>query len=440
MTAPSQNCHQSVSYAMHAWHVNVSILSTPMDRLSQDDIVVSDFHSGRRSMRLAVVTETYPPEINGVAMTIAHFVEGLRARGHDLQLVRPRQARGEPSSDADVLIRGLPIPRYPHLKMGLPAQRALLKLWSLKRPDVVHIVTEGPLGWSALRIARKLKLPVTSDFRTNFHAYSSHYGIGWLKKPIFSYLRKFHNGTLCTMVPTAALARDLEGMGFTNLRVVARGVDTARFDPAKRSEALRLSWRASPDAPVAIYVGRLAAEKNLDALVMAWAAMRARRRDMRLVLVGDGPMRNKLEERLPDAIFAGQQRGARLAEYYASADIFLFPSITETFGNVTAEAMASGLTIVAYDYAAAAQLIDDGASGRLVPYDNTKAFVAAASEVVDAWPTTRTLGVNARAAAEELIWERQVEALESVLRAAADSTPSASKLSALSSQRENWAA
>jgi glycosyltransferase involved in cell wall biosynthesis len=183
-----------------------------MEDFPDRDIVVDELQSGRRSLRLAVVTETYPPEINGVSMTIARFVEGLRTRGHDVQLVRPRQDRSDASADADVLMRGLPIPRYPHLKMGLPAKNALVKLWSLKRPDVVHIVTEGPLGWSALRAALKLKLPITSDFRTNFHAYSSHYGIGWLKKPIFGYLRKFHNRTLCTMVPTAALARDLDEM------------------------------------------------------------------------------------------------------------------------------------------------------------------------------------------------------------------------------------
>jgi glycosyltransferase involved in cell wall biosynthesis len=411
-----------------------------MEDFPDRDIVVDELQSGRRSLRLAIVTETYPPEINGVSMTIARFVEGLRTRGHDVQLVRPRQDRSDASADADVLMRGLPIPRYPHLKMGLPAKNALVKLWSLKRPDVVHIVTEGPLGWSALRAALKLKLPITSDFRTNFHAYSSHYGIGWLKKPIFGYLRKFHNRTLCTMVPTAALARDLDEMGFHNLRVVARGVDTKRFDPAKRSETLRQSWGASPNTPVVVYVGRIAAEKNLNALVAAWMAMRAKRSDMKLVLVGDGPMRRKLEERLPEAFFAGMQRDETLAEHYASGDIFLFPSITETFGNVTAEAMASGLSIVAYNYAAAAQLLRDGESGRLVSCDDTSAFVQAAVEVIDAWPDSRTLGLRARAVAEAQGWERQVEELESVLHAAASTTPVFGNVTAPSSAHPNLAA
>src|SRR5262249_32926839 len=156
----------------------------------------------RRTLRVAVVTETYPPEVNGVAMTISRMVAGLQHRQHQIQLVRPRQHhRDSPASEhnfEEVLQRGLAIPRYDSLKMGLPAKQALLRLWSVRRPDVVHIVTEGPLGWSALAAACKLRIACCSDFHTNFHAYSKHYGIGWLKKPIVAYLRKFHNKADCT--------------------------------------------------------------------------------------------------------------------------------------------------------------------------------------------------------------------------------------------------
>ena len=142
----------------------------------------------RKLLRIAVVTETYPPEVNGVATTVARFVRGLCERDHEVQLVRPRQGDSDRADDRgrvhEILQRGMAIPRYPDLRMGLPARRALQRLWIASRPDVVHIVTEGPLGWSALQAATKLRLPVTSDFRTNFHAYSSHYGAGWLRKPI----------------------------------------------------------------------------------------------------------------------------------------------------------------------------------------------------------------------------------------------------------------
>jgi glycosyltransferase involved in cell wall biosynthesis len=414
---------------MASHHACMSSVNNYLPQDFSHDIAVDELQARQHSLRLAVVTETYPPEVNGVSLTIARFVEGLRARHHDVQLIRPRQARSDAADNQEVLFRGLQIPRYPHLKMGLPARNALIKLWSLRRPDLVHVVTEGPLGWSALQAARKLKLPVTSDFRTNFHAYSGHYGIGWLQKPIFAYLRKFHNRAQCTMVPTDALRRQLQGMGFQNVRVVARGVDTNLFSPRKRSPSLRASWGATNETPVVIYVGRLAAEKNLKALIATYVAMQKQHPALKLVLVGDGPQRNALQASIPDAIFAGMQRGEALAEYYASGDIFLFPSITETFGNVTPEAMASGLAVVAYDYAAAAQLIKNGVSGRLVTYDDTHAFITAATDMVRAWPGVCAMRHAARQAAEKLDWEKLISDLESVFHTAAQmrtTMPSAS--------------
>ncbi|MFN7641097.1 MAG: glycosyltransferase, partial [bacterium] len=237
------------------------------------DLLVEDLPAAQTHLRIAVVTETYPPEVNGVALTLQRVVQGLRELGHHVQLVRPRQAAdaASPASGQDVLMRGMAIPRYPHLQLGLPSRRQLQPLWTLHRPDLVHIATEGPLGWSALRVARKLRIPVTSDFRTNFHAYSSHYGMGWLSKPIMAYLRRFHNQTLTTMVPTRGLAERLTAAGFERLQVVARGVDLGVFNPALRDEALRVSWGASPAPPVLRCVGRLAKETNLRLLVRASA-------------------------------------------------------------------------------------------------------------------------------------------------------------------------
>src|SRR5918992_1511193 len=237
-------------------------------------IVFEELAPGHRSMRIAVVTETYPPEVNGVSLSAARFVEGLRSLEHQIQLVRPRQGAGD-ASRADgglqqVLLPRGAIPWYRDLRIGLPAKRMLERLWSFRRPDVVHVVTEGPLGWSALRAAAKLRLPVVSDFRTNFHAYSGHYGVGWLKSPILAYLRKFHNRTACTLAPTEAVRAELAACGFQRLRVIARGVDTRLFDPARRDERLRARWGADPNDPVLLYVGRLAPEKNFQMLARAF--------------------------------------------------------------------------------------------------------------------------------------------------------------------------
>ena len=386
----------------------------------EDFILVDHAQPPRRALRVALVTETYPPEVNGVAATIARVVEGLHQRGHDLQLVRPRQEDAEQAAELarfnEVLVRGLPIPRYPQLKMGLPSKQALIRLWTAQRPDVVHIVTEGPLGWSALQAALHLKLPVVSDFRTNFHAYSGHYGVGWLHKPVMAYLRRFHNRTACTMVPTEALRSELGAAGFQGLRVVARGVDTQRYTPAKRSEALRESWGAQPHTLVALCVGRLAPEKNLGAVITAAQIMQSelplRGSKLRLVLVGDGPERARLQQRSPDTLFAGQRHGDDLATHYASADVFLFASTTETFGNVVPEAMASGLAVVAYDHAAAGQLIRHGDNGLLARYDDIAEFCRVARRVAGDWPLVRALGQQARQTAMRLDWGRIVDAVE----------------------------
>ena len=354
-------------------------------------------------MRIAVVTETYPPEINGVATTIARFVEGLRSKGHAIQLVRPLQRATDAACSSpgfsEVLTRGLPIPRYPHLRMGAPAAGTLRELWSRERPDVVHLVTEGPLGWSALRVAQELSLPVCSDFRTNFHAYSKHYGLAWLKTPIVGYLRHFHNRTRLTMVPTDAMRRDLIAQGFDNLLVVARGVDTQLFNPQRRSDELRRAWGAGPGTQVVMHVGRLAPEKNLDVLIAAYRAMHGARPDTVLVLVGDGPARHELQRQWPQVVFAGLRSGVDLAAHYASADVFLFPSVTETFGNVTPEAMASGLAVLAYDYAAAAQLIRSGENGLLAAFDNPGEFIRMAAALAADGGSDRILGRRARTTA-----------------------------------------
>ena len=374
-------------------------------------------------LHIAFVTETYPPEVNGVSMTVARVIEGMRFRGHHVQLVRLRQSTADAPVHTDaydeVLMRGLPIPRYPDLKMGLPQTGALLDLWSAHRPDLVHIATEGPLGWSALRAARRLGVPVSSDFRTNFHAYAQHYGISLLKRPVLAYLRYFHSRTACTMVPTESLRRQLAEQGFRDLSVVARGVDTVRFHPDKRSTELRRLWGVSDDDTVVLCVGRLAPEKNLNDLVSAYQAMRRIQPRTRLVIVGDGPARQALQAACPQAILAGSRTGEDLPVYYASADAFLFPSLTETFGNVTPEAMASGLPVLAYDYAAAAQLIEPGDNGLLATYGAAPDLISLAERLVADPQHARRMGVAARRTAERLGWDTVIGQVEALFNAVA---------------------
>ena len=367
-------------------------------------------------LKVAMVTESYPPEVNGVATTVARIVDGLRENGHTVQLVRPRQRHetAEPARGdlGEILTPGVPIPMYGQLRMGLPATSRLTRAWTARRPDIVHIATEGPLGWSALRAAQALGLPVCSDFRTNFHAYGQFYGLGWLHRPIVSYLRRFHNRCACTMVPTQAMQQQLAASGFHRLEVVARGVDTRLFSPAKRSEALRQQWGVYDSDLVVLHVGRLAPEKNLRVVLQAFEGIKSVKPRARLVFVGDGPSRNTLQTQCPEAIFAGFQRAEELAAYYASSDMFLFPSLTETYGNVTPEAMASGLPVVAFDDAAAGQLIRHGINGMLAAKDDVAGFLQCAVDLAADPQWRDRIGDAARARVIDQSWSSIVRTVE----------------------------
>jgi glycosyltransferase involved in cell wall biosynthesis len=386
---------------------------------TSDDLLIESYASKAASLRIAVVTETFPPEVNGVAMTLGRIVEGLLQRGHAVQVVRPRQSREatEPRAGLDeVLSKGIPLPAYGELRFGLPSKGRLAKLWAEQRPDLVHVVTEGPLGWSAVAAARKLHLPLTSSFHTNFHSYSQHYGMGLLKSPIESYLRKLHNRTQATMVPTRAMQQELTGRGYERVALVSRGVAIELFSPTRRSEALRASWGAQPDDPVVILVGRLAKEKNVGLLVSAFRAIQAKQPRAKLVFVGDGPLRRALEEACPEAHFAGIRKHEELAAHYASADLFVFPSLTETFGNVVPEALASGLAVLSYAHAAALELITDQHNGLLVPAGDELAFVHAAVELALDPARQAALRAQAPASVAHLAWSAVCDSFEGVLR------------------------
>jgi len=328
-------------------------------------------------MRYAIVTETYPPEVNGVALTVQGLEQGLRARGHEVTLVRPRQDGDAADAGGTLLVRGAALPRYPGLKFGLPATQKLVGQWSNATPDAIYIATEGPLGWSAQRAARKLGIPVATGFHTRFDAYMRDYGAAFLQQTALRWMRRFHNGGQATLVPTHELLGFLRANGFANPVRLPRAVDTLHFDPGQRDPSLRASWGLDDHDFAAIYVGRIAPEKNLALAVRAFRELQKSRPDARFVWVGDGPSRGQLARDNPDFIFCGVQRGEALARHFASGDLFVFPSHSETFGNVTLEAMASGVPTVAFDYGAAREYLRDGVHGAAVADGDDAGFLAA---------------------------------------------------------------
>jgi glycosyltransferase involved in cell wall biosynthesis len=361
-----------------------------------------------RPLRLLLVTETFPPEVNGVARTLGRWVEAFRARGHAVAVVRPRQ-RGEPRGPGQV--HGLPLPFYPRLRFGVASPLRLRRLLAGYAPDVVHVATEGPLGWATLLAARHLGVPVASSFHTNFDHYLQHYRVGLFGGVAFAYLRWFHNRTAVTLVPSVATRRRLKAGGVRRVRLWPRGVDAQAFHPNHRDAGLRRALGLAEGDTLLLYVGRLAAEKNLEALLAAFARLRAGRDGLRLALVGDGPLAEELRRRQPPGVvLAGEQRGAALSRWYASGDVFAFPSCSETFGNVVLEAQASGLPVVGFDCQGVNERVAHGADGLLVPPGGD--FAAALRALVEDRTTRAKMGQAARAKAERQDWGPIFDRLE----------------------------
>jgi len=337
-------------------------------------------NSAERKFFISFVTETYKPEINGVANTLSNLIEGLKNQGHNIQVIRPKQ-KHETVTDSEegieeLLVSGAPIPGYKDLNFGFPAKRKIKSLWQHSRPDIIYIATEGPLCLSALNVARFFNIPVASGFHTNFHAYSRYYRMDFFKSFIIDYLKFFHNRADMTLVPTGEMQETLLRSGFKNVNIVSRGVNIDLYSPSKRCCSLRESWGLTNNDIAVLYVGRVALEKNIRLAIRTFRTMQKENSKIKFIMVGDGPVSDQLREENGDFIFCGMKKGEELAKHYASGDILLFPSETETFGNIVTESMASGLAIIAYDYAAAhIHLNNKNQCGVTVTKGNEKEFI-----------------------------------------------------------------
>jgi len=304
-------------------------------------------------------------------MTLGRFVDGLRERGH---LVHVYHTADRPKQTGETPLPSIPLPGYKEVRMGLPGRFKLFNQWKKKRPDVVYVATETPLGYSAIQAAQTLGIPVAAGFHTN------------LKKE-----------------------------GFDEVRLLGRGVDTKLFTPEKRSEDLRREWGAAPDDVVCLYVGRVSTEKNIPVSMEAYRAMREIQPNTEMVIVGDGPERESLAKKFPEVIFAGMQTGEDLAAHYASCDVLLFASETETYGNVVMEALGSGNVTLSYDYAAPKRFVIEGENGYKAPLGDAEAFIEAARNIARN-PDQKALKLAARRSAEELSWGRVITSFEANMK------------------------
>ncbi|SUD91031.1 glycosyltransferase family 4 protein [Psychrobacter phenylpyruvicus] len=393
-----------------------------------------------KRLHILLVTETWLPEVNGVAMSLGQLMHQLNLKGHQISLLRPKPSHSStvyaaempiksPNSTQsnnsesylkvmqhikhDLQVKGMSIPKYKELQFGAPEYFKIKKKFQQLQPDVVHIATEGPLGFAALWAAKSLNIPVTTGYHTQFHDFSRHFGLGILARPMMAYFKWFHNASQATCVPSQKTFNDLNSLGFKRLYEVGRGVDLERFNATHRSEKLRAEWGAHSHHTVLLMVSRLSPEKGVDLVIESFKVLQREQlqRVVKLVIVGDGPDKERLESlaagNKEDIIFAGAKTGQSLSEHYASADVFVFASQVETFGNVVVEAMASGLPVYAFDDAAAGMLVTER-SGVLVSFGDKKEFV----EKVANLPKMQVLkeqGAEAAKSVAGFSWQRPAD-------------------------------
>ena len=357
-------------------------------------------------MRLTLVTETFAPQVNGVSRTLGQLVNHLERSGDTVQVVHPDYGKTKGGPDHH-LVKAWPLPFYREVSVPLPPFGKVHRTIAAFRPDLIHVATEFTLGLSVLREALRRKVPVVSSFHTNFDQYCDHYRMGWAKGVAWRYLRWFHNQTLETYVPSRATIADLESRGFERLVLWPRGVDGTLFRPDRPGrDRVRQSLGFTPDDVVIGHVSRLAAEKNVMHLAEALKAVGETRSNVRFLLVGDGPARTELEKEMgPNARFVGYQGGEDLADHYAAADLFAFASLTETFGNVVLEALASGLPAVAVRAGGVGEIVRSGETGILVePGDPSAVMANALIGLTDNPGLRREMGESARSYALTQTW------------------------------------
>jgi phosphatidylinositol alpha 1,6-mannosyltransferase len=359
-----------------------------------------------RPMRIAYFTESLLPHVDGVSRTLSQLFWTLERVGVDFRVYSPFVPGPEVSwSDRVHPIRYVRFPLYQDYRVSIPFRTRTTAALDAWKPDLVHVVSPTPLARRAQRYARTRGIPAVGSFHTHFVSYFRYYGFPVLEGLGWRLLRAFYNRCARVYVPSQPTIEELRAHGIENTVLWSRGIDVARFSPAQRDPELRRRAGADADTPVLLMVSRLVKEKDLADLVEMHRILRARGSAHRLVLVGDGPMRGELEAALPDAYFAGHQSGEALARWYASGDVFVFPSTTETFGNVVLEAQASGLPAVVVDRGGPGGIVRSGETGLVARANDPADLAAAAGRLVDDAAERTRMGARAREAASACDWD-----------------------------------
>jgi glycosyltransferase involved in cell wall biosynthesis len=360
-------------------------------------------------MRIAYFTEVFLPKIDGIVVTLTHLLEHLEQRGHESIMFAPK---GTVSSYADTEIfhhTSVRPPFYPELRVALPLARVEKELLKFK-PDVVHLVNPTSLGIAGLMAARKHNIPVVASYHTDVPGFARRWKLGFLSGPIYGYYRWVHNQANVNLTPSEFTLRQLKDKGFKRLSVWKGGVDITRFHPSSASKELRKRLSAGEvKKPLVLFVSRLSREKRGDWLLPLVKKIPG----IRLAIVGDGPDRKRLERLFKGTptVFTGYLRGQELASAFASGDIFAFTGAEETYGNVVAEAMASGLPIVAPRSGGVVDLVEEGVNGYLYSPEDQQEFIEAVRDLAEHPKKAEKMGAAGQKKAEQYAWETTMDPL-----------------------------
>jgi glycosyltransferase involved in cell wall biosynthesis len=379
-------------------------------------------------MRILYCTDTYPPQVNGVSVVTALSVAGLRERGWECAVVAPRYPEitdsvfteyGNGHDDAVTAIASVPFPYYPDIRLTAPPFAAVYRVARQFKPDLIHSETEFVIGRVGQLVGRRLGIPLVSSYHTDFARYTDSYGIPWLRGTIESYITRFHRRSRRTYTPSAPSREDLLRCGIRDVEVWGRGVDVAAYNPRLRSEALRERLGLGRRFTF-LYVGRLAHEKNVEQIVEAYRlALPSLPADStRLVIAGAGPREPVLRAAAPPGVtFLGYlDRRAELPALYASTEAFVFASLTETLGLVVLEAMASGLPVIATPAGGVADHLRNGENGIAYAAADARAMADAMVSLATDPTRQRALSLGARATAEALGWDLELDRLDASYR------------------------
>jgi glycosyltransferase involved in cell wall biosynthesis len=371
-------------------------------------------------VRVAIITENFLPKLDGVTRTLARLLEYLQTNGHQVLLLGPESGMEQYAGAEVIGTAGLPLPFYPELKFNFFRPLFMRRLYEFS-PDIIHVVDPVVLGATGLAAARFLNKPIVSSYHTNLAAYCQHFGLSWLTRPMWLYNRFVHNQCALTFCPSPSTTDMLRMQGFEHLRLWPRGADMVLFYPQRRSLDLRRTWlreRTEPDnKTILLYVGRVSWEKNLHLLIQTYRKMD--HAHCHLVIVGDGPAYMEVQQELQSlpVTFTGYLSGVELATAYASADVFAFPSCTETFGQVVLEAMASGLPVVGLLAEGVRDLVESEQSGLLLDVqdlsleDQAIAYGKLLVRLIQDQPARQRMSEAALFAAQQRSWQEAMECL-----------------------------